>query len=168
MCLIPCAIDQDPYVRQTRFKAPMIGRRKPALIESRFFPALQGPQGKMSASNENSAIFVTDTPKQIEKKINKFAVSGGGETLEEQRAHGADLERDVPYQWLTFFLESDERLAQIEREYSSGQMLTGEVKKELIACVTEMVQTHQRNKSRVTDEMVETFMARRRIKPGRF
>ena len=46
MCLIPCAIDQDPYFRQTRFKAPMIGRRKPALIEPHFFPALHGPQGK--------------------------------------------------------------------------------------------------------------------------
>jgi tryptophanyl-tRNA synthetase len=39
---------------------------------------------------------------------------------------------DVPYEWLTFFLEDDERLATIARDYSSGAMLTGEVKKELI------------------------------------
>ena len=40
-CLIPCAIDQDPYFRMTRDVAPRLGHHKPALIESRFFPALQ-------------------------------------------------------------------------------------------------------------------------------
>ncbi|MCO5601863.1 hypothetical protein L7F22_055988 [Adiantum nelumboides] len=38
-CLIPCAIDQDPYFRMTRDVAPRIGFHKPALIESLFFPA---------------------------------------------------------------------------------------------------------------------------------
>lgn len=40
-CLIPCAIDQDPYFRMTRDAAPRLGHLKTALIESRFFPALQ-------------------------------------------------------------------------------------------------------------------------------
>jgi tryptophanyl-tRNA synthetase len=40
-CLIPCAIDQDPYFRMTRDVAPRLGYSKPALIESTFFPALQ-------------------------------------------------------------------------------------------------------------------------------
>ena len=39
---------------------------------------------------------------------------------------------DVSCEWLRFFLEDDERLAQIQRDYGSGAMLTGEVKKELI------------------------------------
>jgi tryptophanyl-tRNA synthetase len=71
-CLIPCAIDQDPYFRMTRDVAPKLGYYKPALIESRFFPALQGESGKMSASDTNSAIFVTDTPKQIKNKVGIF------------------------------------------------------------------------------------------------
>jgi tryptophanyl-tRNA synthetase len=37
---------------------------------------------------------------------------------------------------LTFFLEDDERLDQITRDYASGAMLTGEVKKELIDILT--------------------------------
>lgn len=57
-CLIPCAIDQvkctyymmyclftrdqDPYFRMTRDVAPRLGYLKPALIHSKFFPALQG------------------------------------------------------------------------------------------------------------------------------
>ncbi len=42
----------------------------------------------MSASDPNSAIFVTDTAKQIKTKINKFAFSGGRATVEEHREKG--------------------------------------------------------------------------------
>lgn len=68
-CLIPCAIDQDPYFRMTRDVAPKLKEYKPALIHSKFFPSLKGPQSKMSASDENSSIFVTDTDNQIKKKV---------------------------------------------------------------------------------------------------
>ena len=97
-CLIPCAIDQDAYFRMTRDVAPRLGMKKPALIHAKFFPPLQGKGGKMSASNANSAVYMTDTPKQIKNKINKHAFSGGGETLELQKANGANLDVDVAYQ----------------------------------------------------------------------
>lgn len=61
---------KDPYFRMTRDVAPRLGFSKPALIESTFFPALQGESGKMSASLSTSAIFVRDTPKQISNKVN--------------------------------------------------------------------------------------------------
>ena len=38
----------------------------------------------------------------------------------------------MPWKYLNFFLEDDEKLAEIGREYSSGRMLTGEIKAELI------------------------------------
>ena len=69
-CLIPCAIDQDPYFRMTRDVAPRLGHHKPALIHSTFFPSLQGAKSKMSGSDFNSAIFMTDTPKEIKNKVN--------------------------------------------------------------------------------------------------
>ena len=164
-CLIPCAIDQDPYFRITRDVAPRLQRRKPALIESQFFPALQGESGKMSASIANSAILVSDSPKQIKDKINKYAFSGGGETLEDQRKYGADLSKDVSYKYLRFFLENDEKLKHIGEEYASGRMLTGEVKAELISCLTDLVCRHQRNRLKVSDDMVSTFLTPRRILP---
>ena len=40
-CLIPCAIDQDPYFRMTRDVAPRLKYPKPCLIHSKFIPALQ-------------------------------------------------------------------------------------------------------------------------------
>jgi tryptophanyl-tRNA synthetase len=40
-CLIPCAIDQDPYFRLTRAISQGLKFKRPALLHSRFFPALQ-------------------------------------------------------------------------------------------------------------------------------
>ncbi len=68
-CLIPCAIDQDPYFRMTRDVAPRLNFPKPALIHSTFFPALQGSKSKMSASDPNSSIFLIDSPKDIKTKV---------------------------------------------------------------------------------------------------
>jgi len=53
----------------TRDVAPRLGYHKPALLHSSFFPALQGAQTKMSASDSNTSIFLTDTPKQIKNKV---------------------------------------------------------------------------------------------------
>lgn len=60
-------IDQDPYFRLVRDNAHRMRypSPKPSLIHSKFLTALQGAGGKMSSSNPNSAIFMTDTAKQI-------------------------------------------------------------------------------------------------------
>ncbi|XP_073974691.1 tryptophanyl-tRNA synthetase [Rhodnius prolixus] len=157
-CLIPCAIDQDPYFRMTRDVAPRLGYSKPALLHSTFIPALQGANTKMSGSDENTAIFLTDSPKQIKTKVNKYAFSGGQASIEEHRKLGGDCRVDISYQYLRFFLEDDERLKEIEKEYSSGNLLTGELKKILIETLQPIIAEHQVRKSAVTDEMVAEFM----------
>ena len=81
-CLIPCGIDQDPYFRMTRDVCGKVKAPKPAGFYSKFFPSLQGFETKMSASIPNSGIFMTDTPKEIEKKIKGHAYSGGRATKE--------------------------------------------------------------------------------------
>jgi tryptophanyl-tRNA synthetase len=163
-CLIPCAIDQDPYFRMTRDVAPRLGFPKPALIHSKFFPALQGSKTKMSASVDTSSIFLTDTAKKIKDKVNRHAFSGGQDTLELQREKGADTAVDVAYQYLTFFLEDDDKLEQIRKDYSTGKLLTGEVKKILVEVLTELVEAHQKRRALVTDEMVKKFMSVREMR----
>jgi len=157
-CLIPCAIDQDPYFRMTRDVAPVLKFKKPALLHSTFFPALQGAQTKMSASDANSSIFLSDTPKQIKNKINKYAFSGGGVTVEEHREKGGNCDVDISYQYLTFFLEDDDKLAQIKKDYTSGELLTGFLKKELIDVLTPICVSHQEARKNLTDEIVKEFM----------
>jgi tryptophanyl-tRNA synthetase len=163
-CLIPCAIDQDPYFRLTRDIAPKLRYPKPALIHSKFFPALQGPQTKMSASDPNSSIFMTDKPNQIKKKINSHGFSGGKETEEEHRRLGGDTEVDVAYQYLTFFLEDDEELERLGKEYRAGTLLTGQLKARCIQELQKFVAGFQERRGKVTDEQVNAFMdATRRI-----
>lgn len=53
----------------TRDVAPKLGYIKPALIHSTFIPALQGAQSKMSASDSNSSILLTDSPKAVGFKV---------------------------------------------------------------------------------------------------
>ncbi|NWI46622.1 SYWC protein, partial [Picathartes gymnocephalus] len=162
-CLIPCAIDQDPYFRMTRDVAPRIGQPKPALLHSVFFPALQGAQTKMSASDPNSSIFLTDTPKQIKTKINKHAFSGGRDTIEEHRKYGGNCDVDVSFMYLTFFLEDDDRLEQLKQAYTSGELLTGELKKVLIETMQPLVAAHQERRKQVADEIVKQFMTPRKL-----
>ncbi|KAK0523435.1 tryptophan--tRNA ligase [Tilletia horrida] len=165
-CLIPCAIDQDPYFRQTRDVAPRLKYPKPSLIHSIFFPSLQGSQTKMSASNELSSIYMSDTPKQIKKKIGG-AFSGGQETLEEHRRLGGNPDVDVSYQYLRFFVEDDEQLEQLAKDYRAGTLLSGEMKGKCIAVLQQVVREFQERKSKVTDDIVRQFMdASRKIESG--
>ncbi|KAF5505389.1 Tryptophan--tRNA ligase [Colletotrichum siamense] len=160
-CLIPCAIDQDPYFRVTRDCAAGLRYAKPSLVHSRFLDALQGPGSKMSASIESSAIFMKDTPKQIQNKMNKYAFSGGKVTAEEQRAEGADPDVDVSYQYLRFFLEDDAELAQIREDYRTGKMLTGEIKKRCAEELGKYCTAFQERRAKVNEDTVDLFMARR-------
>lgn len=142
-CLIPCAIDQDPYFRLTRDVAAKLKYPKPAIIHSQFFPALQGSGTKMSASNPNSAVFLCDTQAQIKNKINRHAFSGGGNTAELHKENGGNPEVDIAFQYLRFFLESDEELATIETSYRNGTMSTAELKARCITIVSKIVLTVQ-------------------------
>ncbi|KAK5990294.1 Tryptophanyl-tRNA synthetase [Cladobotryum mycophilum] len=160
-CLIPCAIDQDPYFRLTRDCAVGLHYAKPSLIHMRFLDALQGPGSKMSASDDTSAIFMKDTPKQIKTKVNKYAFSGGRETVEEHREKGGNPDVDVSYQYLQFFLEDDEKLAQIRADYLSGQLLTGELKSFCVEQLQAFVGSFQERRAKVTDEVITQFMTKR-------
>ncbi|CAK8992461.1 unnamed protein product [Durusdinium trenchii] len=157
-CFVPQAIDQDPYFRLCRRVAEDLKWPKPACIHSKFLPALQGHQTKMSASVASTALYMTDTEKKLRKKINKHAFSGGGKTEEEQREHGANLDVDVSYQYLKIWLEDDEELERIGEDYAAGKLLTGEVKKRLGDVVSEIVREHQEARARIEDATVERFM----------
>lgn len=163
-CLIPYAIDQDPYFRVCRDIAPRLKLLKPASLCTQFFPALQGLHTKMSASSENSAIYMTDKPASIKNKINKYSFSGGGDTLELHRKNGANLEVDIPFQYLRFFLEDQEELDRIATEYKAGQMMTGEVKAKCIQVLSDFIAEFQARREQVTDEVVQQFMQVRNMR----
>src|SRR3989344_5712440 len=106
-CLIPLAIEQDPHLRVARDVYPKLGYYKPSIIPSQFLPPLIGTEGKMSSST-GQAIYMTDTLKEVENKIKKYAFSGGKDTLEEHRKLGGNPDIDVSFQYLRFLLEPDD------------------------------------------------------------
>jgi tryptophanyl-tRNA synthetase len=156
-CLIPCAIDQDNYWRIQRDIAESLGFYKTAAIHSKFIPPLQGVSGKMSSSaGSDTCILLTDDEKTVKKKINKYAFSGGQTTVEEHREKGGNLDIDVPFQWLKILFEpDDDRLAQIEEDYRSGKLLSGEMKQILIENVNTFLGSHRKAREKAD---VERFM----------
>ncbi|ETO10085.1 tryptophanyl-tRNA synthetase, partial [Reticulomyxa filosa] len=158
-CLIPCAIDQDPYFRLCRDVAPKLNEEKPSCLYSKFMSSLRGPKGKMSASDENSAIYLSDSPKQIRDKIMKHAFSGGQDTEEKQSLLGADLDSDVSYQYLTFFLKDDKLLHSLGNDYKSGKLQSSHIKSKLCDILIPFVLKFQENRKLVTDDILEAFMA---------
>lgn len=53
------------------------------------------------------------------------------------------------------------------QDYSSGKMLSGEIKKELISVLQPLVAEHQERRKHVTDEVVREFMTPRKLEfPG--
>jgi len=164
-CLIPCAIkDQHPFFRLARRVAPMLGYRKPAIVYFDLVPSLHDAQSKMSSNEPTSCIYLNDTEDMIRDKI-KHAFSGGQATLADHRKYGGDCEIDVSYKILSFFLEDDDRLDKIRTEYTRGDLLSSELKQELISVVGSMVAEHQDRRLRISDELVEKFMLQRTLIP---
>ncbi|VDN17823.1 unnamed protein product [Gongylonema pulchrum] len=192
-CIIPCAIDQDPYFRMCRDVAPRLKCPKPAMIYSSFLPALQGAKSKMAASDSVSCIYLNDSPKQIKNKacslilltmnklffffeivavfgifltvqhfetflyfvlfqINKYAFSGGRDTIEEHRKYGGNCDVDVSYQFLRYFMEDDDELESIRSRYTTGELLTGELKAIAIREVQRVVAELQQRRKSITDD----------------
>lgn len=115
----------------------------------------------MSSSDPNSTIYLTDTPKQVKNKVNKHAFSGGRATVEEHRELGGDCDVDISYQYLRFFLDDDDRLTALRADYTTGKLLTGELKKILIDIITPIVAEHQRRRAEITEEQLKKFFTLR-------
>ncbi|RNF09479.1 tryptophanyl-tRNA synthetase [Trypanosoma conorhini] len=163
-CIIPCAIDQDPFFLLTRNVAPRLRCRAPALLHTKFLPALKGLQFKMSSSAEaNGVITLHDTEQEVRRKMRR-AFSGGGGTLQDMRAHGVNLDADVAYQFIRFFCPDDGLVAEVASRYGKGEMHSAAVK-DLAAdvIVRHVMREWQARRASVTDADVEHFTGIRNI-----
>ncbi|MEK6913413.1 MAG: tryptophan--tRNA ligase [Nanoarchaeota archaeon] len=153
--VIPVGIDQDPHIRLARDISQHIKDFKFNQISSTynlFMPGLGG--GKMSSSDLNSFIALTDSSKEVETKIKKYAFSGGRDTLEEHRKKGGNPDVDVSFKYLQFFFEPDDKkLQKIHDDYKSGKMLTSELKEILIKKINVFLREHQKNREKAKKEI---------------
>ncbi len=160
LCLVSLGIDQTPFFRMARDSAATLLCPKPAVIHSEFLPGLKQSSSKMGTTAEdakNSTIFLNMLPKDIGKKIKQHAYSGGMDSMEEHKLYGGDIRIDSSYIYLTFFMESDETLKDIADRYTRGSMGSGDLKKITADIVSKEVETHQKNRELVTDEVIKHF-----------
>ncbi|MCK4650025.1 tryptophan--tRNA ligase [Candidatus Pacearchaeota archaeon] len=156
-CLIPLAIDQDPHFRISRDVVEKLGHKKPAILHSKFMSPLTGIKGKSSSSDSSKTILMTDNAKTVKKKINKYAFSGGRDTIKEHRKKGGNVEVDVACQWLKYFEHDDEKLVDIYNKYSKGELLSGEVKTILINKINTILSEHQKQRENA-DKQIDKFL----------
>ncbi len=155
-CLIPLGIDQDAHFRITRDIAPKLGYPKPALLHCKFAPGL-GEFGKMSASQPETAIFTTDTEKEVEQKI-RNAFTGGRETIARQKQLGGMPEKCTIYHYLLYFFEQDDKKMQ-EKFYACkiGQTSCGECKFKLAETINKFLKQHQQ-KRELAKKQLDKFL----------
>ena len=161
-CLIPHAIDQDPYFRLSRDLSPKLNLPKPCNIMSKFLPPLMGLEGKMSSStNQEGTIFLSDSEKIIRNKIMKFAFSGGGGdgSLSDHRKYGGDPERDISFNYLRYLEYDDEKLENIRRLFVKGELTCGEIKMLLLDRLIPLIMEFQDRRSRITKGILDDFYA---------
>ncbi|MEK6927197.1 MAG: tryptophan--tRNA ligase [Nanoarchaeota archaeon] len=158
LTVVPVGIDQDPFIRLTRDIAESFNFEKPAALHAKFIPGLSGNSKMSSSDTTNDVIYLTDTPEEVKKKINKYAFSGGQKTLEEHRKLGGNPDVDVSFQYLKFFFEEDDKkLEKIEKDYKSGKLLSGELKAILIEKVQAFLKEHQSKREKARKD-VDKFL----------
>ena len=152
-CLIPAAIDQDPYWRITRDVAPKLGYYKPAQIHCRFVPGL-GRGGKMSASMPETAIFTVDTPEQAKKKV-MAAFTGGRATIEEQKRLGANPDSCSVFAYDYFLFMNDPEIEDLRYKCLAGNIMCGECKQILAERVERFLTDFQEKREKAKDHFEE-------------
>lgn len=160
--VVPVGVDQDPHIRLTRDIAEKYKEQnliKPSSTYNKFMRGLQG--GKMSSSKPKSYIALTDDIEDAKKKIDQ-AKTGGRDTLEEHREKGGKISEDMVFELLTYHLiQKDKELKRIKKEYTSGEMLSGELKQIAKQKLEEFLQQHQakreENERKIEQYMEENF-----------
>ena len=130
--VVPVGSDQDPHIRFTRDIASRFSSEFPFILPSSTYHMFQRglDGGKMSSSRENSYISLDESEESLKRKIMN-AVTGGRETLQEQKEKGGIPEKCMIFELFKYHLiENDEKLNKIYSECKSGSRICGECKKQ--------------------------------------
>ncbi|MGZ5509590.1 MAG: tryptophan--tRNA ligase [Nitrososphaeraceae archaeon] len=153
--LIPAAIDQDPYWRITRDIAAKLGFYKPAQIHSKFLPSLSRVS-KMSSSRPETAIFTTDEPEIVEKKV-LSSFTGGQATVTLQKKLGGNADICPVYSYLKYFFDNEKKSLERYIRCKSGNLLCGECKSDLANNTRDFTIEFKRKREKAKDK-VKDFM----------
>ena len=125
----------------------------PASIYHRFMTGLTG--GKMSSSKPESYIALTEDPKEAAGKIMR-AITGGRQSLAEQKKLGGEPEKCSIYEFLLFHLsEDDKELLELDAECRSGRRMCGNCKKDVAERIKRFLDEHQQAREEARERLPE-------------
>ncbi|MCK4968601.1 MAG: tryptophan--tRNA ligase [Candidatus Aenigmarchaeota archaeon] len=152
--VVPVGTDQDPHIRLTRDIASRFKEFKflpPSSTYNKFMSGLQG--GKMSSSKIESYIALTDTPADARKKVMR-ALTGGRETLEEQKKKGGQPHKCAIYELYTYHLMDDDgELKNVYDDCVAGKLMCGDDKKHCADLIAKFLEKHHDKRERARKDV---------------
>jgi tryptophanyl-tRNA synthetase len=125
----------------------------PASIYHRFMTGLTG--GKMSSSKPESHIALTEDPKEAAKKIMR-AITGGRQSLAEQKKLGGEPDKCSIYEFLVFHLSQDDKeLLELDAQCRSGSRMCGTCKKDVAERIESFLREHQQAREAARERLPE-------------
>ncbi len=157
--LIPAAIDQDPYWRGiAREVARKLNYPKPAQIHCMFLPGL-AEGGKMSASQPDSAIFTTDSPETVTRKVSR-AFTGGAPSVEEQKKNGGNPDICPIHKYYYYLFEEDDKaVEELYYNCKKGKLMCKDCKAELAVRINKFLAKHQKEREKAKKK-IKDFLLR--------
>jgi len=153
--VVPVGIDQDPHLRLARDVAGRLkgdfGFIPPSSTYHRLMAGLTG--GKMSSSRPETAVFLTDSLRAVERKI-RDAFTGGQPTAREQRERGGDPDKCVVYELYVYHLmPDDEELLALREACKSGKIICGDCKAKAIGLLKKFLREHRKRRKRAKSKV---------------
>jgi tryptophanyl-tRNA synthetase len=160
--IIPVGIDQHPYILLARDIAEKKGFIPPAEMVTKFLQSLKEPGEKMSASNPDSCIFLTDTPEIAKNKIQK-AFTGGLFSADFQKKFGGIPEICSIYLLLKYHFLDLKEIKKLKEDYEEGKIMNSDLKKMAIKYVEDYLKDHQ-SKLEDAKKKVNKFLLKTPVK----
>jgi len=129
------------------------GFMPPASLYHRFMTGLTG--GKMSSSKPESHIALTEDPREAGKKIMR-AITGGRQSLSEQKKLGGEPDKCSIYEFLVFHLSDDDKeLLELDAACRSGRRMCGACKKDVAERIERFLREHQQAREAAREMLPE-------------
>ncbi len=154
----PVALEQDPHMRAVRDVAQRLpyGFVLPSSIYILHQSGLKEGK-KMSASEPDTAIFLTDSPEDAKRKIYR-AFTGGGGTLQEQREKGGKPEVCKVFEILKYHHPDTGLVEKVFAKCKNGELICGDCKKMCTKFIARFLEEHKKKYEKAYEKAREIVL----------
>ncbi|MBU1246000.1 MAG: tryptophan--tRNA ligase [Nanoarchaeota archaeon] len=158
---VPVGFDQHPQILLSRFIAKKANMVPPGELIFNFLPSLKDPEGKMSKSKPETAIFLTDSPEEAERKL-KRAYTGGLKSGADQKILGGVPEICPIFLIQKYHFLSLKETKDLEKKCKSGKILCGDCKKQCIEFTKKFLKEHHEKREKAKKQ-IDKFLIKEKI-----